>query len=806
MSKLEIRTIEDKVRLAVRTPEPSQEFADGLWRQIERQPRRRTSKRTLFGRVFARPAWQAAVLIVLAALAFTLFAIGPQRVLAQVQHWLGYVPGVGFVDLAETLTLGSPVDVTNQGVILRVEQVIAGPESTVVRISSPGLTEADLPWPNQAVQNPDFTAYLLLPDGDRLEMTRWELSVGSGKLEFPALPAGANRVSLLVPRLPLVPAGELPEDWEVPLVLRPVTGDLADDLFPQPYSPQEAVETRNGISLRIENVVQTADETAIQYRVEWADPSWEFRFGLGRWRSPELRDDLGHIYWERPRGSGSSVAVVAVIPGEEAGITQDPAVPSSTGTLVFPALSLSASRAALWVDDLEFQVPVEGSFELDFGQNPQVGDAWPLDLHLEVAGFPVQITKARLAQNQEVQIAGESEPRVFLQFEFEPPQEQNGFSLVGFDLVNPELRVYGRGMKRIANGIEQYTGRLDFMDGAIPSGSVALQIVGASLTAGGPWEVEWDLPGRESGEAAAARLFPQAVTNPEGEMQPTVEEVFLSDRLTAIRFSAEGLPEGAAFVQAVAYDPAAYDPARPSPALVLEDNWGRRYEPGRNLAFLRTDGEEAGPDPNWRFFPPLEPLAQRLSLHVPAMEVFLPGEAGFMIEIPQDLAFHEEEYEVRVIGAGGPERVETRKRLASDPWPVDITIEIADFRLHFTQAQVQHDGQSEPAYRLLLTGEPPEQGKDGFRFHRLRFSEVERPDGEILRFDLELQNLGLVSDPFGIIGQVELGSSEMQAMIFLDVTAENRIDLLSGSYRVELNGLTVWVPGPWKLSWPLTGH
>jgi hypothetical protein len=50
------------------------------------------------------------------------------------------------------------------------------------------------------------------------------------------------------------------------------------------------------------------------------------------------------------------------------------------------------------------------------------------------------------------------------------------------------------------------------------------------------------------------------------------------------------------------------------------------------------------------------------------------------------------------------------------------------------------------------------------------------------------------------------GSSQMQAVITLNVTNANRADLLPGRYRVEVNGATVWVPGPWDLSFSLSGR
>ena len=818
-------------------PEPEPAFVSGLERQLlarqaelraATQPGQNRARRwwAKFTAALRRRGWGYLALGLLAALAIALFAIGPQRVLAQVQRWLGYVPGIGFVNLAETRALASPVEVTRGGVTLRVEQVIAGPQRTQVLISVPGLSEADLPWPNAAVENSDFSAFLLLPEAglpreslpdgsSRMEMTRWELSTGAGKLEFPPLPGGVNRVTLVVPRLPLAPAGALPEDWEIPLALRPLSGELSQALFPQPYSPPDASDSHHGITLRVLDVAQSATETAVRYQVEWPDPNWEFLFGLGSSRMPELRDDLGHIYWEGLGSHGSSVGEVAIAIPNASQATPTPAAPSHADTLVFPALSLSASQATLWVDALEFQVPAQGSFSLDLGPNPKIGDSWPLDLRLEVAGFPVHLTAARLREETVETGEGHSEKRAFLEFDLDPLEERDGLSLTGFDLANLQLGVHGHGGGSISNGIERYTGRLEFPTGKLPSGRVELQVMGASLRMGGPWEVTWAIPGRDPASLVQpVRLFPAAGEQPAGEMRPLVAEAFLSDRLTAIKFGAAGLPPGDSLVQALAYDPTTFDLYRlipglsssKPPGLYLEDNWGRRYEPGGNQAVIRPDGDNAGYDPRWRYFPPLEPLAQGLSLHVPGVEVFAPGEASFEVEVPRDVTFKPEEYTETVIGGGGPERQVTGARGVSDPWPVNSAFDLAGYRLRFTQAQLEHDEHSDPPYRLLLTGDPPAEGRGGSHLIELRFAQVEQPDGETLRIDPALENSGMISLPYGGVGLQESGSSQLQAGIFLDGTAADRIDLLPGRYRVALNGVTVWVPGPWDLHFSLSGN
>jgi hypothetical protein len=232
----------------------------------------------------------------------------------------------------------------------------------------------------------------------------------------------------------------------------------------------------------------------------------------------------------------------------------------------------------------------------------------------------------------------------------------------------------------------------------------------------------------------------------------------------------------------------------------LEDNWGRRYELGQSEAIIRPNGADLGYDPRWQFFAPLQPLVQTFSLHIPAIEVFMPANTSFDIAVPSDINFKKEEYKVTTVGGGGPERQETQTRWVSDPWPADINLQIAGYKLQFTEAQVQHDINSDAPYLLFLTGKPTTATQGNLHLNELRFSKVEQPDGMIM----QIADDDLISYPYGGVGPVERYSNQLQAMIVLDVT-DVQGDLLSGSYRVEIGGVTSWISGPWELPLSLSG-
>lgn len=106
-------------------------------------------------------------------------------------------------------------------------------------------------------------------------------------------------------------------------------------------------------------------------------------------------------------------------------------------------------------------------------------------------------------------------------------------------------------------------------------------------------------------------------------------------------------------MQAYGYDPATFDPNRTAAGLYLEDQWGRRYDAGRNEVFIRPDNELPGFSTDWTFFSPLAPLAQPVYLHVPGIEVYLPGSASFEIEVSQAVDFKSEEYPAVGYSIGG---------------------------------------------------------------------------------------------------------------------------------------------------------
>ena len=719
---------------------------------------------------FSQHHWAtAAALGLLLTVAVALAAVGPQPVWADLQRLLSYVPGVGFVNLENTRVLMAPVEVTRNGVTLRVEQVLARPDGTVIVIRSEGLPPEDQLWPHGAREDGDYQPRLRLSDGRTLISESWTLRLGAGMLEFPPLPADVYRVTLELPRLPLLPAGAAPEAWKVLLNLRPATGALVAELFPQPYAPPHASDTHAGITLHVLEVAHSPQETALRFQVQWRDSDWEFH-NIGGDQSPVLRDDLGHVYLDVvPSSSGSLVQTKMIrIPDNlEITPTPTPPLPTYEQTKAFAPASPSAQCLTLWVDGLEFMVPAEGSFTVDLGDDPQVGDYWPLDLSLTVAGFPVHITGVQLV-HEELQLRDGSRQRTLLQFDIGLVPDQGDRTLRGLYLDGTAAGFSGSG-----GGYSRVGGlraSLDLREGqSIPSGSIRVWVRNAGVLIRGPWTITWTVPGADEAGAAPVTLHPKDAVQTRNGLTLGVEEVVLTDRLTGVRVGLENPPPGATLVSGLR----SYGSIRHQ-GLALEDDRGRRYDHAGDVYWRPYNEPE--PDLKAFVFGPVQPLARQLRLHVPAVEIALPAIAAFDVTVPEGLTMTLDANDV--------------PRPAGKPWEVDIPLRIGDYELHFSQAQLE---ELNGTTLLTLTSDPHRPRKDDRWLSGLQLASVTAPDGRAV--DL--------TSAFSHAGSGEEAGGLHQAGLAFDVVDPGTGTVRPGYYHVELDGVIVAVQGPWTLAWNL---
>jgi hypothetical protein len=742
--------------------------------------------------------WQYAALLLLVSLIVAIVAIGPQRVVAQVERWLGYVPGIGFVDLDQARILAAPVSIEREGITLKIEQVVARPDRTIVVFSSQGLPpETNGPLSSAADVLPK--AILRLPDGSVLELTRQELNYGRGKMEFPALPASVYKISFEFDRLPLVPPGAAPEDWQVPLVLLPATGKLPAELFPKPYSPTDASTTVNGVTARILQVAQTSDETALQLQVEWDVPDWEYH---GVIPLLEIRDNLGNVY--RQMTSDAQVASVSAqevqaIESPEA--TEEITIRTSEDTFQFPSVSLAAREAVLRLPAIDFSIPNGPSFTFDPGPDPHLGQTWELDVQLEVAGIPLNITGARLIQDDQTYLG---DPPLY-SFEFainspsSLPREITAF------YFQTDLDSY-RGGGGVTVGPGSFRDTMLFTQ--LPQQPITITVDGLNITINGPWEIHWQIPGMGEAGPQVDQSNPAHVEATHAGVTLHVDSTLFNDKVSVVRITVPGLPDNSRLMQVLSFDPATFDLADLSSfsnsQLYLEAQQGQRVELARDVTW-QPDGE-AVDDPGRLVFDAMPPLAEQVTLHVPAVELFLPGQASFEIAVPEGLTFHSKEFSVPDLGQNNVQQETTQTRWLSDPWEVDILMEIAGYRLHFTQAQVEQTLNSNPAYRLTLTSDSLNREMDGKSLSTLHISAFTRPDGQGGSIETVNELMRVMGLYYDRLLTENYDPARWNAKLILDVTNPSGLDFLPGTYRVEIDGAIVWVVGPWDLNWPLSSN
>jgi hypothetical protein len=333
---------------------------------------------------FRRSAWALAFILLL-ILGTAFLALGPQRVLAEFERLLGYLPGVGFVSPDQTRVLTAPLQAQQGNSTLEVQQVVAFPDRTLVVATLRSLPEEITPgmqWVGQVM--------LILPDGQRWHNHQASQYTRPGELsaviEYPPLPAGIDQVSLEMPTLPLAANGVPKGFWSLVLPLQSVGQTTPGGLAVAPYSPKNARAANQGVTVRLLQVAPGAQETGLLLQIDWKDPTWNIG-GV----SAELTDDLGRVYQQ-----------LAAPPGFDMPYNGTPdGVITQQELLRFPALDLDARQVTLNVKAMSFRIFPQAQFQFDPGSAPALGQTWDFagdrGKRLQMGGFQVQIVQAALS-------------------------------------------------------------------------------------------------------------------------------------------------------------------------------------------------------------------------------------------------------------------------------------------------------------------------------------------------------------------------------------------------------------------------
>jgi hypothetical protein len=357
-------------------PQPEPAFAARLELSLRRRhgdllpPSAVSRERTTFMQTLrARPTLVLLfVLLALALLTGAAYAIG---------RLSGFIPGFGFTsDTGAALTLLEPVEITHEGITLRVLQATSDPQRFSITIEQMGQVKTTSDFVHPFVT-------ITLPNGEQVEFqeSTGNASGNSDRIiifHFNPLPPDTREISLRYE----IREREKGSLWlvELPLRLRPLR---AEEIIPPPaqgaWQPI-ASESQGGLRIILENVAAASDKTILQVALRFDQPGI---FLHGDWNVTLTSED-GDIYplMLVMNDSNNRVKTYETMPfkGNE--------------NLILSLATFPEPRKLPLLQNPHDEVP---GFTFDPGDNCQVGQTWQLNETLYVGDFSLRVTQATLA-------------------------------------------------------------------------------------------------------------------------------------------------------------------------------------------------------------------------------------------------------------------------------------------------------------------------------------------------------------------------------------------------------------------------
>ena len=498
------RDIEMVLETYYQLPDPSPNFLNALEVQLKEasQGRRGTAPKTapesLFDRIFGKrwPRRAFVPAMIALTLVFAVVLIGPQQVLAQVQSWLGYVPGYGFVDLDSARALGQPVSQTKDGVTVTVKQVLSNQDGTFVVLSADGLPpeeeilldlrpaagENHEEWLARNNELWETDARLIMPDGSVLDQQYFQGAPWDGFFTYATLPKDVLEVTLEFSHIPGIAAGKAPEGWRFELALE-YTNAPQTLALPEARWVDQVSESIHGIALRILDVVYAGTEVSVRVQLEnlpegWTSPS--------RTLEGKLTDDAGNEY--------------PIIYGPNSGVD-----PDGVYTLTFVAVSSEAKQLAFTASEIFLSVPLaDQSIRVDFGDAPQIGDRIPIDETVDVLGISVRFAAVSILDGK-VAYMPEETVLTTLNFDIDRTPIQNGIGVTGLGYFPDVSAMFGSRYQGVtgmsgggadpeAPGYTQVGLSMSIpADLPLPTGSYELPLGEAQVLLEGPYTITWEI-------------------------------------------------------------------------------------------------------------------------------------------------------------------------------------------------------------------------------------------------------------------------------------------------------------------------
>jgi hypothetical protein len=420
------------------------------------------------------------VLFAVGVMALTLavvFTSVPSAVQAARQLF-GFIPGVGLVDRAEPIRmLAAPVSDTRLGVTVTIEQVILSSERTVLRYSISGLGAANF---TPATPDPNLKTicgglpYLELPNGRKIEQTGYNAFDGQpGSPQFRqsvslgAVPAEVDHATLVLPCIDGIQPGQAPENWEIPVTFVPAPENLTmAPVFSVSSTPSASLTgaPTRGFTVTPDFKPGPADGITVSIDTVVYLPEGDILYGSLQWDKTSSYSTLRPQDFSLKDARGQTIPITAISP--------DPAILPTPGSHSVPlAFQIKQNTPVtgpltLTLNDLSANLPVKDTrFVLDTGADPHIGQEWLLNRDIAAAG-------------QNLRLLSVVRTRDGYDFRFHTSPQ------VGC----VDLLVAGRNAMRGECG----TGHTSLgYDGAIPGGSMTVEIANLEVLLKGSWQATW---------------------------------------------------------------------------------------------------------------------------------------------------------------------------------------------------------------------------------------------------------------------------------------------------------------------------
>jgi hypothetical protein len=451
-------SIEEKLRAATRMPQPRPEFLTGLRLRLATEPAYSPTNPSRLRLAFGRKSSLAACAALILLLA-GFVALGPQRVIAAVQELIGYIPGIGFVENAETVrVLAESVSISRDGVTMSVEDAVVDAESTRIILRVEGYTNA-----RQLFFQPDSTTpagprQLLLPNGAEMSLQSWSVRVDASSLNFllyfSPLPENALDARLIFDQIPSAQQG-----WQIPLHFErgQIHGRILEAM-PVTLSSSE----QQGITMVLESVAQTPGMDALRVKLKTNDASTSL--GPNWANSLKLEDQ---------NGKALLLSVMSTL--DQDGF--------NTAVLQTPIL-VPGERYTLRLQgpiELFKYLPAKDTssrFSLYLGTNPQPGQSWSLDQTIVAAGQTFHLSGVHLLSGNACSSSNPGDgAAASLVFDFDPHPGTTNLMVAPLDSLS-ETRIY-----------EECVAYQD-----APLRHTEFKISSFSLMVDGSWEIYWQVP------------------------------------------------------------------------------------------------------------------------------------------------------------------------------------------------------------------------------------------------------------------------------------------------------------------------